>query len=796
MFSNISKNNSNFKNKKSVNDKINDWLSIDDINEMISIYCKNKNIWEDSRFIEKNTSKIIIDLAIKNKIEMINYLFEKNLVYEQNISKIMNDLSDLNLLDDLMNKVSIFSDKKGDLNDKKTECDIKLIILQIKVWAKSNLDVLSLEQEYNRKINIWEKEKFCKINMYNVLRELTRNWRHDMLEYMFVNNDKFQNFNNFIKKSIKKNLFPYEIKSSTKTNLKDNNKIELEASPFHTTIWPDKNNKVINQKIIDENYEDLKKTINSLVKIGFNPFSINDSNNKVIKHETFLGALILNCNPLPKQSRSKLYKYFTEEWDWSLQYLDINKIFDYICIHFNDKSDSQEILYKNMLLFLLIKKPYETLKIIIKIILVQSMISIQQPLDVNIYRYFNIILKDPITSSDFNDYFGNINLIEIRNKLALILIENYEIWIEEIFIEKSSTFKEEDGQSLIDFKGCYYDTIFGIFGMLYTENLQKEKINKVLYNNIEQENKGIFMFITYSDIKYNDDVEINNILETYKNKFSSHKNSRIKFMVELAWKKFKEIRCFSPTNLLNDSSNNSSNDSSNNSSNQLTVFSSNMFTKQSSSPIMFKTLHDEFSKNIFLNLQNSLPHKVDEQLIISTPINYNHSSNIFKAFDEKSLRLKDVDDKILDYRLIETENDTSNDNVIYTESCSDDEDNYILPKSDKNIIMNMNNLLSNLQRMLKKDLELSDLEDLNYFIADKKINIFSDEYVYSLIYSLKDQFDFERIKLLKKIINLLDNENKDLINLIKKQFKLYPSLLDDLKEDMPKIDEYIIYLLQ
>jgi len=494
------------------------------------------------------------------------YLFGKrNTEFNQDKKPFNQDKKPFNQNNNIENK---FTKPQSDKFEKKSPYENRLIIDQIKNWVKNinstNIDI-SIDY-YERHKELWVN------NLAILLKELTRKHRIEVLEKVLhkiksSDNNTIKHFKNFTllndnvwfgrndeetENSFNEVIQTYELLKShgyyffelstignhhSGQNEIDN--IFSDINSFYLCVVrkdkriPDelqnelfqyisirqglKNPELFNKAILSN--PSIKQNIKNIINNYFS--NENLIQKRLETSESFIGAIINNENGISEELRNKLYNYFTKT------YFDKEHFFQCMRIMFNKITENNSILFIDNIIFMISRNidimSYEVFKLLI----------LRESTSSNEKAFIMTIFSNPIGRKDLVEYFHSINVDSIKTLFMENILKNYENWIN--LISNSKEFNQQE--DLEQFITNAYAVLMMIFGISYSYNIFKSKINKVIIDLLHKDIniiKSLGIFLIESDIHIDilDNInkldDINTILRDYINKYYFSKDSMMK----------------------------------------------------------------------------------------------------------------------------------------------------------------------------------------------------------------------------------------------------------------------------
>ena len=388
---------------------------------------------------------------------------------------------------------------------------------QIRLWAAQDLNLNDMVKEYERCRSWWENKNFLEINKTNILKDLAKSHRHDVLEYIIEKYPKYMD-----------------------------NVCCVGFTPLHSAVWKWKNIEWNEKNIVK-----IKKTLDVLLNnYKFRILSqcqsdnIND-NDKYIdsKYETILGAIYEEETFAQQYVRDDIYNYIidskNDKWYMNDFQLYMNKLNKTI---FN--------IFLNKILFIMNQYFNKSILIFFKNILSVRMGS-KMELNSKIDMLALIVVSKPNNNDkELNKYFENVNIDLLENRIIKTFINDDETWLNK---EMMSLSEDADVKTYLDVN---YKNIFSFYGSLYKFSDKfkvqiLEKINNYVNKNLENINKYILHFILHSNIDLKNMNSSEKIfISTCVNKYYDSKNIRFAVNFENVFKILLELKVIKPCNVM------------------------------------------------------------------------------------------------------------------------------------------------------------------------------------------------------------------------------------------------------
>jgi hypothetical protein len=378
------------------------------------------------------------------------------------------------------------------------------IRLQIKHWATSGEKLTHMTNEYERCRGWWEKNIFSEINKTNILKDLAKYHRYDVLDYIITNYPNYMN------------------------NLSCSG-----FTPLHSAVWR------------ESPIENIKKTLDVLLnKYKFRilmPCQDNEENKfKEHKYETILGA-IYETERIPLPIKNEIYEYIisknNDSWYMNDFQMYINKLNNKI---FN--------IFLNKILFIFNQYFDKSINVFFKN-LMSVRIGSKIVFDEKIHMYALVVISLPNdVDKEMNKYFKENDIKNLETKIIDSFIKNDDEWI-----KKSIDHIDKENQLI--YIETNYKNLFSFYGSLYRNKHLKskilDKINTFINNDLDNINKYILHFILHSNMNLKNMNETEQIfISKCINKYYNHKNIRFAVNFENVFKILLNLQYIKPENIL------------------------------------------------------------------------------------------------------------------------------------------------------------------------------------------------------------------------------------------------------
>ena len=383
---------------------------------------------------------------------------------------------------------------------------------EIRDWACSNLNLVKMIQEYEKNKLRWENSSISSYSIKNIIVNLTKYCRYDMLEYLRINSPIYL----------------------------DKSFYSKDFYPFHDLVWL--NFHMTEKKIfIEKNASNIKLKLND--KYIFDYKEITSKDNVTIR-EHFLDSLMHQFNKLDKSNKKELYNYFLKEWDnfHLIEYL-VKKILS---------SPDTNTNYIDLIYF--IKKYNEIGLEKIILLLCESVDSDNINLK-NSNTIYDIIfgLCSEHEKNIYSDYLEINNYFMFKKDIVNKILKNYDKWIIKksysnylnfLKIDKVDKVDKVENTNISTTVNKYYRNIMRILGCFYQIGINKEKIifnikNKIS-SKVEDIQISLLFFISNSNInldckeEYEQNFIKKYLLEYYLNSKIEHIVYIIKTFVDIS----------------------------------------------------------------------------------------------------------------------------------------------------------------------------------------------------------------------------------------------------------------------
>ena len=393
-------------------------------------------------------------------------------------------------------KVDINENRNIHHHNKTREMSIKN---EIDEWVKK-----STTNNFTEQVSIYEMNKSTwDEQMKYVLKELTRNHKIDLLQYVLhnvqshsstttsSNRQKYKSYtllneNVWFGKNNISTIHDFELIIETFDILISNgynfiefsvlsnettNKSEITnmlSNPYRFYVGVMKKDNIFPSALQNELFKYLSNTLNLKNPDTFidfiqrNPNIIQTINSmidsyytesKIIERrlkstEGFLSALINDDNKINSELRDKLYDYFTKTY-WNREHfvtclrLMINKI-----------SESNSILFIDNMQFILSRNVDIMTHEIFKLIVSRESFTITEK------TVINTLLSKLVGRKDFIKYFESINIEHVKNQFIINILNNFDGWIEEIIQYQKSLNPDVSSDEFRTNNDDYWNWIF------------------------------------------------------------------------------------------------------------------------------------------------------------------------------------------------------------------------------------------------------------------------------------------------------------------------------------------------
>jgi hypothetical protein len=312
---------------------------------------------------------------------------------------------------------------------------------QIKMWSCFNLNTNDMINIYNHFKNKWLLQNYIITNKTNIIKDLSKNYRYDVLEELI------------------KNDLDYII---------DLVELKKGFTPLHCAVWTDDKNFNVNIKTIIKTIDILltKYKIRIFTTCNF------DETDKLkdYKNETILGAIYEQNNTMPIEIKNQIYDYLTQYPKYELFIIEFQH-------YINKLTENLEQKIKNKFLFILMEYKEHSVKLIFsnlfKITLnLKIEISHKIKFDTELNRYFTV---------------KNIDFSNFKQEIINHCICNCDLYVNNELTDNENSDK-------------YYFIVFSIFGIMYKYS-KKNIYNKIkTYKTETWYFKAVLYFIVYSEL--------------------------------------------------------------------------------------------------------------------------------------------------------------------------------------------------------------------------------------------------------------------------------------------------------
>jgi hypothetical protein len=452
---------------------------------------------------------------IINNIDNLEHTDNTNNTNNTNNLVQTNNKVNSDILLDSEEDMEIVSNSKKKKSIKLSSSNFKLN--EIQKWAKLDADLETMIKFYQEIIhpNISSNDKPNVKVLSLILKFLIRYCRHDILKFLRENYSKYY--------------------------LDINNYDYLNYTPFQNLFWinEDHHVKILNGSICNfpKDIDSIKKTIYEINQYGLADTIFKKcliKNKKTDLHPTkFENIFTIIDDPgnyIGKELRNNIFKYVTEEYDYSN--IEINgqkynfvKNFIKYCLVEDDINCSMCI---NELFFFLKRFDIYAIKIFTMTLIEKFQVNnIKYKNNKKINNIINIICSKKNLSHGYSEYFAKTgtNINNFKSYILETIISNYEQWIEEWIEEKLSSNGDISEYNKLIQQG--YRNIFCILGNFYyydnglfNKDYIISSINDKIFKEIPYIEHSILYFIANSGINlnnptYNEKIFISNIIRMY-----------------------------------------------------------------------------------------------------------------------------------------------------------------------------------------------------------------------------------------------------------------------------------------
>lgn len=349
---------------------------------------------------------------------------------------------------------SVNSDTKCD--DDKSKSHAYNVKKAIRNWASSAKSTIDMIEEYSLRAKSWEAEKFASDNKLTMIKELSRNLRHDVLKELIQMNPKFGS--------------SLPLKGYT---------------PLQYVGYPDKHTA---QTAI---LSDLISTASVLIDLyGFKTF-VNCSENTGHR-ETMYGSLQTRHNPLPEDLRITFYDYLTEKAPSSWFFPNFNG-------NLNKLTESNFEVFHNKLVMVLSRFPEEVAQIVF------SKLMGRAP-KTELLKQVKLVIGSLLselndTDCEMNRYFEKVDLELQKMKFVKEFLTSGDKWI----LEDASCYdigSEEHNDRIVLNTRIYYAALGSIYLEGYVKKEIMENMNKILEEHVRPTwfSRAVTMFLIHANI--------------------------------------------------------------------------------------------------------------------------------------------------------------------------------------------------------------------------------------------------------------------------------------------------------
>ncbi len=380
----------------------------------------------------------------------------------------------------------------------------------IKLWAKSGKKTDEMIAYYMSNKDIWERRDFVEDNLTLMVDELSKYWRHDVLEKLKEKSSYFHNCESH---------YNYE-----------------KLTPYHKLVWPSDK---VGPKIDDDKIFEIKRTFYELVKMGFRMFKVNKKFPEL--NEIFLGALYGSRNSISNHYKDILYEFFTETFT-NLPYFLNYQLTDVLNVSkLNPTQVNDKVLY-------LVHKYKDS---IIKPI-AYNMFDLGVCEDKNnggreyIRNICKAVILTPSSSENYYKYLSKYNIEEIKTYFISTFISSYSKWIKDSLEPKNCNSVLQQTTYL---KSAYSNAVI-VLAVFYKNNYLRDEIIEHMISFLDQDIIKIPTHVKYFFEESN--MDFNSMSESEKKfvlKFidmyytnPSDKNSEFRSDVIVAFKNWTGIK--------------------------------------------------------------------------------------------------------------------------------------------------------------------------------------------------------------------------------------------------------------
>lgn len=344
---------------------------------------------------------------------------------------------------------------------------------QIKEWAESKKSCEEMISIYLKNKNMWEIEKFVSQNKLNIIKELVKHNRNDVLLRLIK-------------------LYPKYMIGV---------KREKGFTPIQYAAWP-------SQLVLFEvNTNSIISIISTLItEYKFKIFTpCEEMEDKNIKDETIFGTLMIHDNPIDIKIREQVYDYITKSSDKSWI---INEFQNYL----NKLSNKNRIKFQNKILYITSRHKEDSAKIFFDHIQNFNISSIKIIEEID-FIIDTIFAKPNLADNEINRYFMSICFTNKHEELVFYIINNVESWIEESIDRNLKNAIDDYGDNDINetqikkFKEEFYIkkylNFLTMIGSIYARGINQIKIISLVESLLNLDIKlvrPILQFIIHSNI--------------------------------------------------------------------------------------------------------------------------------------------------------------------------------------------------------------------------------------------------------------------------------------------------------
>lgn len=293
----------------------------------------------------------------------------------------------------------------------------------IKWWARQSFSLVEMMEKFNPS---WNNPKFIGVNASNIIYNLAKNSRVDILSEIIKKDPEY-----YKKASFEKGFMPLNV-----------------------AIW----NKNGSCSAIINTLHIL------LTKYNFKIFKTANNIKDEFKNETVFGALLSEENPLSVQDRKTIY-------DWLINLPEefyLSSLQDYM----NKVSDNNMSKFQTKMMFITLKCQLAPTLIFRQALSIKTPQIAYNPLFSTLVKSVFAEKQNP-NDTEFDDFFSGIDIVSCRNEIVLRIISSITQWIEDDYqnmLKKDDSIDKET-HIMYSYRNC-----FAFLGESYAAGICKREI--------------------------------------------------------------------------------------------------------------------------------------------------------------------------------------------------------------------------------------------------------------------------------------------------------------------------------